>query len=182
MQKDGCRIKEESRASNPRQMSSKFSGQQMAWDNYQGMASEWYDRSPGTLRKLVGVPAVLMVGIGMMMIGKILFGLVFAGVGVVFVAVTLSVTTARKAFWISAAGIVFAILFAICALSHELTGKAIYEKKGQPDEPVTRESSPAHFRYAVNSLWTIAGISSAVAAGGFAVFFFSVKRDRKSVP
>jgi hypothetical protein len=112
-----------------------------------------------------------------MIIGQILLGLIFIGVAVAFIAVTLSATTARKAYWICAVCIAFTDLFTICALAGELTGKAVYHKKGQPDESVTRESSPDHFQSAMNNLWTLAAISSVIAAGGFVVSRFSSRPD-----
>ena len=164
---------------NPSGGNQKFSGQRMPRDKYSGMTREWCGQSPGALRKLVGVPAVMVLGIGLMIAGQLLLGLMLIVVAVAVAAVVLSATTARKALWISAAGVVCAVVLITCALSDEWTGKAVYHKRGKPDEPVTRESSPAHFRYAVNSLWMLAGISSVVAAGGFTVFLVAANADRK---
>jgi cell division protein FtsW (lipid II flippase) len=161
MQKVAGGIKEESHV--------KFSGQATPATEYQTMETGW---SNGDLRsKLIGVPAVLILGIGLMIVGKIWLGLVVMGVAIFFVLIALS-EVGWKAFWFAVAALIFGCVFGFQALSGTIRGQTTYTnfQKRRPMEVVTRDESPEKFRAAIKARWAFAAFGWFGAAGGFAFY------------
>jgi hypothetical protein len=155
-------IKEESHA--------EFSGQGTPPAEYQTMETGW---SNGTLRsKLIGIPVLLVLGIGFMIVGKIWSGLATLGVAIFFVLIALS-EVGWKAFWFAVAALIFGCVFGFQALSGTIRGQTTYtnfQTKGQPMVVVTRDESPEKFRAAIKARWAFAAFGWIGAAGGFAYF------------
>jgi hypothetical protein len=137
------------------------------------METGWFNGSSGIRRsKLIGVPAVLVLGIGLMIIGKIWLGIVVMGVAIFFTLITLSEEVGWKAFWFAVAALIFGCVLGFQALRGTIRGQTTYTKfeKRQPMEMVTRDGSPEKFRAAINARWAFAAVGWIGAAAGFTFY------------
>ena len=126
-----------------------------------------------------GFAAVLVLGIGLLAIGRTWTGIGTLVFGVLAMAIALSSSASTKALFVSVGAIILGGVLAHHALSNELTGTATYHEskpfqRGWTSEPVTRKDSPGKFRAATNYLWT--GTSICLTAGVVA-FKFARKLD-----
>jgi len=123
-----------------------------------------------------GSVAVLVLGIGFIVIGKVWAGLATLAVGSAAMGVALAPSASGQALFVSFGAVILAGLLGYRAISNEITGTATYRGSRRFSRPelVTRDASPAKFRQATNFLW--AGSILCLAVGAVA-FGFSRKLD-----
>jgi hypothetical protein len=117
--------------------------------------------------KYGGIAAVMVFGVGLLIVGKILTGLAVLGVGVLALPVMGAPTLAAKAFFLAVGALVCSGAFGYRATSNEITGKAIYVQGKAKIVTVTRQDSPAKFREVTNVSWAISGFCLIVSGLGF---------------
>jgi hypothetical protein len=124
-----------------------------------------------------GIAAVLVLGIGLLAVGKTWAGVGVLVFGALAMAIALSPSASGKALFAAIGALVLSGVLACQAASNEIGGTATYHHgfgRRSRSEQVTREASPAKFREATNFLW--AGSILCVLAGAIA-FGFSRKLD-----
>jgi hypothetical protein len=118
-----------------------------------------------------GVAAVLVLGIGLLALGKTWLGVGVLVAGILAMAITLSPGASGKALFVAIGALILGVVLGYKAASNEATGTAVYHYprgvRTDPSEEVTRAGSPAKFREATNLLWT----GSVLAMTGAAVAF-----------
>ncbi len=111
---------------------------------------------------------MMLLGIGLLLMGKTWAGIGVLGFGIFVLAIALS-PPAVAALLLVIGALLFSGVLAYHAASNEFTGKAVYYSmgRGTRGEPVTRESSPDKFRRATNVLWAMSGFGFMAAAACF---------------
>ncbi|HWD91710.1 MAG TPA: hypothetical protein VG938_05090 [Verrucomicrobiae bacterium] len=119
--------------------------------------------------KYGGAVAVIVFGVGLLIVGSILKGLEVLGVGVLALAVVCAPTLTARAFFLSVGAVICSGVFIYCAISNEITGTARYAP-GMRGRSVTatRADSPAKFREVVNFRWAAGGFFLIVGGLGLA--------------
>lgn len=125
--------------------------------------------------KYGGVAAVMVFGVGLLIVGKTLAGLGVLGVGILATAVMCAPTFAAKAFFLAIGALVCSGTFAYSAASSEITGRAT-DLPGIRGKVVivTRVDSPSKFREVTNVRWGACGFCLIVSGLGF---LYSQKLD-----
>jgi hypothetical protein len=124
-----------------------------------------------------GIAAVLVLGIGLLAVGKMWAGIGVLVFGSIAMAIALSPSASGKALFAVIGFVILSGVLGVRAASNEISGNAIYHHgfgRRSRSEQVTRDISPAKFREATNFLW--AGSIICVLAGAIA-FRFSRKLD-----
>lgn len=116
-----------------------------------------------------GIAAVIVFGIGLMLVGKIWTGLGVLCIGALSMAFALS-PTATKVFFLAVGALIASGFFAYYAASSEITGKATCHRTRHSVVTVTREDSAAKFREVTNFKWMASGFWLAVCVVGFAFY------------
>lgn len=117
--------------------------------------------------KYGGIAAVMVFGVGLLIVGKTWIGLSVLGIGVFVLAVALLPTAAGKTISVAIAALICSGAFAYHAASNELTGKATYQPGIRGSATVTREGSPSKFREVTNLRWGESGFCLVVSVVGF---------------
>jgi hypothetical protein len=114
-----------------------------------------------------GVAAVMVFGVGLLIVGKIMTGLAVLGVGVLALLVMGAPTFAAKVFFLAVGALVCSGAFGYRATSNEITGKATYVQGKAKIVTVTRDDSRSKFREVTNVSWAISGFCLIVSGLGF---------------
>lgn len=124
-----------------------------------------------------GIAAVLVLGIGLLAVGKVGAGIGVLILGSVVLAAALSEDASSKAFFVAIGALLLSGLLGYQAIRNEVTGTATYHQsfgRSGRSEEVTREAAPAKFREATNFLWAGCILG---AVGGAIGFHFYRKLD-----
>jgi|GEM_PF-4614759 len=118
--------------------------------------------------KYGGIAAVMVFGVGLLIIGKTSTGLEVLGVGILATAVMCAPTLAAKVFFLAVGALVCSGTFAYSAASSEITGRAA-DLPGMRGKvvTVTRVDSPSKFREVTNVRWGASGFFLIVGGMGF---------------
>jgi hypothetical protein len=118
--------------------------------------------------KYGGFAAVMVFGLGLLIVGKTGAGLSVLGFGICVMAITLSPTAAGKSIAVAIGSLICGGVFAYHAASNEFTGKATYQPGIRGSSvAVTREDSPSKFREVTNFRWGVSGFCLAVSVVSF---------------
>jgi len=138
----------------------------------------------GSPSRYGGIAAVLVLGLGLMIVGFNLAsekheqavtmrwaGAVVLIFGLLVMAIILSQTPGRKALIAAIGAMIFSGFFAYYAASNEISDTASYHRdflaKGDRVEAVTRDAAPVKFRKATNYLWAGSGFCLGIAIISF---------------
>ena len=118
--------------------------------------------------KYAGFAAVMVFGVGLLLVGKVWSGLGVLGFGGLLMAVAILPTATGKIFSLSIGALLCSGVFAYFAASNELTGTATYQPgiRGRLVS-VTRQEAPAKFREVTNFRWGVSGFFLLAGVVGF---------------
>jgi hypothetical protein len=118
--------------------------------------------------RFAGIAAVILLGLGLLITGKLGLGLSVLGLGVLVLAVTVSPTAAGKAIFVAITALICSGVFAYHAASNEITGKATYQPRIRGSfVTVTRHDSPSRFREITNIRWATSALCLGVSVISF---------------
>jgi len=117
--------------------------------------------------KYGGPVAVIVFGVGLLIIGDTLRGLAVLGAGILVLAVVWAPTLSSRTFFLALGALVCSAIFAYRAASNEISGTAKYLPgiRGR-SITVTRADSPAKFREVTNQDWAVGGCCLIVGSIG----------------
>jgi hypothetical protein len=121
--------------------------------------------------KYGGMAAAAVLGVGLLLIGKTSAGLSVLGVVILVMAITITPTMARKAFFAAIGALICSGILAYWAASNELSGSATYHPgiRGR-SVTVTRQDSPSKFREVTNITWGESGFCLVISVVGFTFY------------
>lgn len=125
----------------------------------------------GNPSRFGGPAAVIVFGVGLLIIGQTLRGLAVLGVGILVLALMCAPTVASKTFLLAIGALVCGGAFAYRAASNEISGTARY-LPGIRGKSITisRADSPSKFRELTNQNWAIGGCCLIV--GGLGLVYY----------
>lgn len=109
-----------------------------------------------------GIIAVLVLGIGMIAVGKTTFGFALLGLGGLVLVLAFLVPPQIKVVFITIAALIGSAVLAWHGVTNEISGTATYygffDRGGGPNELVTRAADPGKFRAATTFIWIGSGM------------------------
>jgi hypothetical protein len=133
-----------------------------------GERSDHEDRMVEGPFKYGGIAALMVFGVGLLLVGKIWPGLGVLGFGGLVMAVTFLPSTTGKVLSVAVGALIASGVFAYLAASNEVTGTATYQSGIRGSlVTVTRQASPAKFREVTNLRWGISGFCLLASVVGF---------------
>lgn len=125
----------------------------------------------GNPAKYAGPVAVIVFGVGLLIVGHISNGLAVLGIGILALAVVSAPAMSSRTFFLAVGALVCSGAFGYRAVSNEVSGTAQYQPgiRGK-SITVTRADSPAKFRELTNQNWAIAGCCLIVSGVGLVYY------------
>jgi|SRR6516164_1713100 hypothetical protein len=118
--------------------------------------------------KYAGFAAVMVFGVGLLLVGKVWSGLGVLGFAGLLMALAILPTASAKLLSLAVGALICGGVFAYVAASNEITGTTTYQPgiRGR-SVTVTRQEAPEKFREVTNFRWGMTGFFLLASVAGF---------------